>query len=247
MNGINKYKILAGLIFQCSLTLCIAQSTVGGRNAGGIDVTDGPGGTIQQINRAPNSKIMGTKYLNTDWQKGDIEEINGGRVEGVLLRYDVEQGSVELFQKDSTVKALHDSKIKKVIIYSANSDINQILLNGGDFKLNGVHVFGLVDSEELVGKYNIITRYWIKKSDPTYNVVLDTGNEESKIEVSETIYLTESHNLIELPKNKKKLINLLSDTNTDLIRSFIKTNNISVKQYKDLVTLVGYVNSLNEN
>ena len=69
MKWINTFKILAVLIFQLSLTLCMAQNTVGGRNAGGSDITEGPGGTVQQINRKPNATIIGSKYLNIEWLK----------------------------------------------------------------------------------------------------------------------------------------------------------------------------------
>ena len=69
MSWVNTSKILAGLIFQFSFTVCIAQNTVGGRNAGGTDITEAPGGTIQQINKLPNEKIIGSKYLNSEWQK----------------------------------------------------------------------------------------------------------------------------------------------------------------------------------
>ena len=247
MNWVNTSKILAALIFQFSLTLCIAQNTVGGRNAGGSDITEGPGGTIQQINNMSEAKIIGSKYLNSEWQKGDMEYLNGHNIQGVLLRYDVETGNVEQYEMDSTHNSIHDSKIKKVVIYADNSSISETLLNGGDFKLNEVPIIGLVRSEELAGKFNLITSFRIKKSAGTYNKVLDTGNEESKIEVTATTYLTEGHKLTVLPKNKKKLANIFDESNSELILSYVKSNNISVKRYDDLVKLISYANSLNKN
>ena len=105
--------------------------------------------------------------------KGDIEYLNGRNIQGVLFRYDVELGSVEQYEMDSTRKSIHDSQIKKVVVYADNSNISQILLNGGDYKLNEVPIIGLVSSEELVGKFNLITRFRIKKSNANYNNILD--------------------------------------------------------------------------
>lgn len=93
----------------------------------------------------------------------NIEYLNGRNIQGILLRYDVETGSVEQYEMDSTHKSIHDSKIKKVVIYATNSEINQVLLNGTDFRINEVPIIGLVSSEELVGNYNLITRYRINQ------------------------------------------------------------------------------------
>ncbi len=234
-------------LFILSLNFLVVQlsvgQTVGDRNAGGVDANAQPGGTVQEIKK-DNSKIVGSRYLNEEWTKGSIELTGGNSLNDQLLRYDVENGIIEIYKFEDDIKVINETFVKSVRVVSNKSIKDDLLLNGKQFYLNYVPLTGLVLSEQIEGKYNLITRFNVKKSEAQYNQVLDAGKEESIISIEKKVYLAIGENITEIPNRKKKIIALFSkDVDATNIKSYINDNDLNLKKYRDLVFLVNYVNS----
>lgn len=241
-----KIKFL-NLILSVSLILFLgflakAQNTVGDRNAGGIDANAQPGGTIQEIKR-DNSKVVGSRYLFQDWKKGNIELTGGNTLNNQLVRYDVENGIIEIYNSEEDIKVINENFIKSIKVVSNKSIQDDLLLNGKQFYLNYVPLTGLVLSAQIEGKYNLITRFSVKRSDSNYIIALDAGKEESLMSIEKKVYLAIGENITEIPNSKKKTMALFSmDVETAIVKSYIDENDLNLKKYQDLIFLVNYIN-----
>ncbi len=239
-------------LFMLSIVICIltllqgninAQNTVGGRNAGGVDINAAPGGIVQEIKKEGNSTV-GSTYLNEEWTKGSIKLTGGNDLSNQLLRYDVEKGLIELYMSENKVKIINEKFVNSVQIVSNTKLKNDKLLNGNHFFINEVPLTGLVLSEELKGKYNLITKFSVKKTNSSYVKALDAGKYESIISIEKQLYLSLDMKLTEIPRKKKKIIELFKkDADIFIIKTYIKENNLNVNKYEDLVLLVKYINS----
>lgn len=237
------FKVCVMCIILITAYAASAQNTVGGINAGGVDVDTRPGGIVQEIKR-DNNKVIGSRYLNENWTKGSIVLSGGSSINNVLMRYDVERGIIELYKSEDAIKVVNETFIESVSIVSNNKITDDLLLNGKMFFINNVPLTGLVLSGQLNGKYNLITRFNVIKTNSNYVAALDAGKEESVISIHRTVYLADGKSLIEIPGSKKKVIKIFSsDVDTNRIKSFINKNNLNLKKYTDLIFLVNYVNS----
>lgn len=212
-----------------------AQTVIGGNQAKPMDMNTYPYGTISSFNLS--EKITkGSHYLYETWQIGDIE-LRDGIIENCPFNIDLQSNAVEI-NTDKGIRVLPMSKIEnlKVRFNKVQHFANARALDGNQAQLAGL-VEVLVDNDVKLLKYP-----FLYKKEGSYNAALDMGNDETKLVVRNRYLLHTKNKLVEIPTSKKKFLTLFSSNQQETLESFLKDNNISLKDQSDLISTFNFIN-----
>ena len=244
INKIIKFGFLS-VIIGCASNPSIAQNTVGGVQAGGVDANPMPGGIIQEIKASESANIRGTGYFSENWQNGKIEYLTGQVVEKALLRYNVENEVVEVKVSEDKIIVIDEGKLRAVQFSEPNRISGDCLFkNGIFFQIGGVPLVGLYRDAQIKGRFNLVVKYYLKIIEPTYVKTLDSGIETTTLSVEPIYYLADGKELVLLKKGKKKIISQFDDEVSDELSAYVKKNKVIVKSYEGLYDLIEFANTL---
>ncbi len=187
---------------------------------------------IYNSNNLPKG-IDGTPYL-TDWQKAELQLIDGSVIYDLPMRYNVYTGQM-IFKKNDEIYGI-----------GAPDSISMIKFNGSIFKYKGFVINDVFERTyyEIVidDKASLYKKYDMVITPSNYNEALDVGNKNDRFTLKETLYLQKGDKLVELDK-KKKVMQFFSDKEKE-ISDYIKQEKLSYKDENDVIKLVEYYNQL---
>jgi hypothetical protein len=93
------------------------------------------------------------------------------------------------------------------------------------------------DTETTLLKY-----YFLEVKTASYNAALDMGNNETKYVVKEKYFLSKNGKLVEVSPSKKKFLESFTGENRTQIESFLKENNVKLKDQEDIVLVCNFLN-----
>ncbi len=214
---------------------------VGAPAFGQIGNTTGTANTILRIT-GQYKDTDGTPYLIEDYKNGVLYDKNG-KARTVFLKYDTYKEEVEVFNEGNPLlidKRLYprfvieyvDTDSKEKVRYEFTNEINipglkpdkyvQIVVDGDQYKLIKTYDARLLQSQDQ-GYGGVITNNYFDNEETyfIYTVGLDA---------------------VEIKKLKNRVIlDAMSDDGT--IKSWLKENRVKVRDEKDMVELINYLNS----
>lgn len=227
------------ILFMLNISQIYAQ-TVGGVQAGGVDVNPGPGGVVQEIKMGPPATI-GNTYLNDSWSIGSLYFYGGATIKDKALRYDLKNGMIEI-NYDGNIRAVKEQWIMQMTWLNAKSGIIETFTNGKEININGTELVGMYRLLDLKGAYSILIRYAIKETSGGYVHALDAGQNEVRISVKDYPYLYYKGEAIEIPKKKKDFLLIFGEENSPMVKEIIKNETLNTKKLEDIIIIVKAVN-----
>lgn len=176
----------------------------------------------------------GTPYLNNDFKKGTVYS-NGSKFSNVPLRYDIHDDRIEFLQNGAVYQLDPNSPITKIVI-----DQDVFVVEKYEFK--GKEKIGYLlrlDSGRAVLMAKLITIYK-ERQEPT--AMQYTAIPAKYTRLGNVYYMKEANRIVQI-ESLKKIAGLFADRQNEL-NSFIKSENLSLREETDLVKLFKYYNSL---
>ena len=231
------FVILLSLLIVFSSSALFSQNSIGGNETRGMDMNTYPYGTIAEIGFI-SSKTIGSYYLNDNWLIGSIKLTSGEDISDYPLKLDLENNYVEI-KTDKGIKILQGRRVKNFSWFDGVSTREFININEVDSK--EAHSDGFLQILETGDDWSLYKKYSTKLVEGNYIAALDAGNPNNKIVKNEDYLLSNTEQVFELPKSKKKFASLFAGKEEEVL-DYIKENRINLKDEKDLIKLIEFVN-----
>lgn len=192
---------------------------------------------------APGVKVAEV-YLDPSWKISSVALYDfDNLMEGYPTRYDLKANALEFYIK-TEVKVLDARRVKTMVWVDSLTNIPHSFINGKEYKVNDVPLTSLLEvlTEGKMTLYKEY-RYWIKK--PDFNPALNVGSVDERIYKEFAYYYafgTEKV-LVRVPDKKKAFPAIFGDR-SEAIRTYLKSQGLSIEKDDDLVRVFDYYNSL---
>lgn len=194
-----------------------------------------PGQNIKNTNeKLPD--VDGSQYLLDDWELGNIKLTNGTSIDSIYLKLNIYKGE------------LHFRYNKGDYIIGSPENIKEVNMNGQKFifasniddkKVKRNYLEVLVD-----GNIELLVLHTTKRISSNYNVAMDVGAKNDRLESDEKIYIKVGDSIIEHDKKGKKLMAALGNK-SEQIKKEIENEDLSFKKKEDMIKIVNFINSVN--
>ncbi|NJM26816.1 MAG: hypothetical protein HC859_16450 [Bacteroidia bacterium] len=191
----------------------------------------------------PPGRTLGDTYLGKGWRKGSITLLDGDKlIEGYFVRYNIELNEFEI-RTPSKVRALDGKKVKNFIWLDSVSQAPSYFVAARDYKDVEGGVFDGFLEVISDGPLPLLVKHevFLRKSD--YNVALQVGTRDAIVEKRATIFYAVDGVLYEVPRSKKKMIQLMA-AHEEAIAKFIKINQVDFGDEDHLAALFDHYNKL---
>jgi len=221
----------------------------GQSNEGTITITERP--DLELLNRirlehnmkareeVSYEKIEGDPFIYKDFVPGSLYLKTGENIP-LNFRYDIFKGEIQFGNKDEIYALINPESISSVLIDSLRFVYTGYLKSSGD--LNSVENSWFILKKDGRCKLLIRKNLRLQAATPP-KPYQEEGSPAKFINIRDTYYLQPEGKSASKIDNKKNLIDLLSDKNGE-ISSFIKANNLDVKEIDDLTKIISYYNNL---
>ncbi len=186
-------------------------------------------------------RMMGSVYLQDDWQNADLTTSSGHTFSGIPVKYDLQNNLIEINFKDG-VKVLSGEYVK-MVEFSVGSDAEKsVFINPRhDGSFEEPFTTGLYKVIIKGDKAQLLTRTVLKKVKPNYSPIMDVGSKSVELLKQELLYIANGKNLVEL--NAKDAYRVFGSREQEMKR-YAKNKRLRITTLEDAVVLVHYFNSL---
>lgn len=205
-----------------------------------LDKRTNPGGILKDIPRAA-PRLEGSAYLFDEWKKMDATLRDGRSLEDVLFRYDLLNEIIEV-KIDGVEKSVNPVSFVSFVVYGGfgESRYRYDVLKSYQSKEEGIVRVLYADSSLIIGE-----KPYVEVKEPTYVPTHHVGNANYEIVRKTCFYLIEGNSLYQFKRNKSSLSELFSMDDRDL-KTYLKEEEINLKNDGDLVRAILYLSSLKE-
>ena len=217
----------------------LAQTYVGGNAAQGTDMNTVPYGSIQEIDlRNYNAKIE-HHYLDENWTQGTIQVKGGQTITNFPIRYDLLNGLMEI-KADKEVKVLPKARIERFSLM--NQDGTEQVYYTNLKSAEGVPVVGVFRVVEEGEQWILLNQTTITIIPPTYNKVLDSGDEEEKKLLKQDYLFHNGTALVQTGGSRKKFVEQFPAELQPRLLTFMKEARLGTKNELDLLQIANFLN-----
>jgi hypothetical protein len=222
--------LLTGLLFFSEYVW--AQFT-GHYNA--LNIT-GSSNTLKSEIPLAEPSVVGSTYLDDDWQHAEIVLRNGNVIVDFPVRVEIEQPNIEINYKGE-IKYLNLKELDCVNLIDQGTGKKKVIRKANEFIFNDVPLKGIVVVH--TGKqYNAIKHYYIEFLQANYNVALDIGSKDHRKIKKERLYISQDNKLILAKGSSKKIAGQLG-LDKEKALTVIKEHKLNLSKETDLITFVG--------
>jgi len=180
--------------------------------------------------------VVGSTYLDDDWQNAEIVLRNGNIIGDLPVRVEIEQTNIEINYKGE-LKYLDLKEVDCVNLTDKGTGKKRTIRKANEFIFNDIPLQGVV--EVHTGKqYNAIKHYYIEFLQANYNVALDVGSKDHRKVKKERLYISHDNKLILAKGSSKKIAGQLGSDKEKAL-TIIKEHKLNLSKEADLVTFVG--------
>ena len=200
------------------------------------------GEAINTFDLRDKDKTKGTYYWSDEWNQGAAMMIDGKKLDGFPLKFDLLAQTLEI-QAGGDIKVLPVDLIKEFKISAKLGEYTPFRTY--KFIRIDMHFSPEFDDPSFYvvvyegKKLNVLLDYEIEVMKPNYVAILDAGSVNPTIVKKERYKFFDGDKLVEMPTKKKAMISLLTPYKSD-VADFIKQEKISLKKWDDLVKLFTY-------
>ncbi len=192
--------------------------------------------SIDQV--SPDAHVVGTPYVDDNWQNAVIVLREGDRFSNVPIRYDIYSDILEIKVGDQ-VKGLEGSKAGGFSVVSNGSE--RRFMRASRFKADEplAGFLEVLDS----GKIELLKHYAVTVVKPDYSPQMNVGSRDYKVLHKHTFYYTTEGVTHEVPKQRKKLLAIFSDHQTE-VSDFVRNEHIDLDEEAGLKRVFNFYNQL---
>ena len=235
---IRPFEVISLLALSLATYNVSAQSTV---EQGRVIIQKNPGGIIETFDLEKTTAVEGSFYMHPDWQVGTITLYDGRKIEKMPLKYNMRDDFMHILDKNEEVRVLKFDRIQSFEWFNVETTKNQTFINCLEFEINGTSLIGfaqvLSENQPQLLKYKLL-----ELSKGNYSVTHDAGQRYDEYVLKEKRYIAVEGILH--PANKKKEILTVFIDREDELKTYIKRNRLNLKIDEDLLSLIGYYNTL---
>lgn len=200
-------------------------------------------GYLTQVPPKPPD-VVGSVYLNEGWKKATLNlrksTLGVAKLVDIDMKLDLKTNTLELLT-DKDIKVLGGSNVESFAWMNDPRSTEVKYINCDKFSFDGtkLHGFGRVVAEG--NKLSLIEHQYLEFIKADYNVALDVGSKDHKFVKRDKLYFLKDNQLI--PASKRSLQAVMVDKKQQVSR-YAKEQKLSLKEERDLATLVKYYDSL---
>jgi hypothetical protein len=193
---------------------------------------------IEGMNDIEYTSIQGDPFIFKNFAVGSLTAINGEKF-SVEVRYDMYANEMHIKNKDEIFAIIHPEKVKLIEADKYKFIYSQYVKSAGE-ENNGDSSYFIMDVD---GKCKLLIRKNMRIQDAEPAKLYQEAKPAKFVAKSDLYYIKLDDKSAVKIKNEKELIAVLADKSNEL-KSFIKTNHLSVGKVEDLNKIVSYYNSL---
>lgn len=222
------------LLLPCVLTVAYKQSYA---QQPGVNFSANSEGLT--VNGDLYKDMNGSPYLFNDWVKGNIQLDDGTIYNNLNLKYDQVRELLIFLADDNTSKRF-SAPVKAFTLTNADDkEWPRITFRNG---------FKAIDGGNEKTYYEVLADGNTQLLKRTAKKIVDERAPGSLIiskQISATTryYVNKGDRIIKIKKDKKSILEALSDKSSEL-ETYIKHNNLNLKEDADLIKLIEYYNTL---
>ncbi len=205
-------------------------------------------GTMWGVASSEKGETIGNTYLDTAWTKGNlklyepIQPVGGQPVDtltGLAMRYNVYFDEIEILMNTyNDVKALKGETVRSFSQEKAGKPVT--FINTKSYKADKAPS-GFY--EILVpGKITLASHHKTLVKKPNYNAAFEVGSKDTKLLMQEDFYALQNGKAEKIKANKKGIHDLMKDKSKE-IETFMKINDLNLKERSNLTSLFEHYNS----
>lgn len=192
--------------------------------------------SIDQV--SPDAHVVGTPYVDDNWQNAAIFLQDGDRFTKIPIRYDIYSDILEIKVGDQ-VKGLEGSKASGFSVVSNGSE--RRFMRASRFKADEP-IAGFLEVLDS-GKVQLLKHYAVTVVKPDYSPQMNVGSRDYKVLHKHTFYYNTEGVIREVPKQKKKLLAIFSDHQSE-VSDFIRNERIDLNDESGLKRVFEFYSQL---
>lgn len=184
--------------------------------------------------------VKGSPYLSDEWSMGTITLHNGSVIDSLEMRYNVFAGEIH-YKHDGNVYILGSpDSVRYISMYGERYFVYLPYTDKKEGTLKDYFEFLSGDVAQL------LVRHTVTKIKSNYNVALDVGEKDDRLEHKNAYYLRKDKSIVLIDRKGETVLDLLSDKSREL-RDFVSRNRLSFTREADLKRIVDHYNSFHKN
>jgi hypothetical protein len=233
----NLKTIIAVVAFSVSATIAKSQTisaTNGGLNSG-IGVMTSEGGN--PIGFSEYTGLVGNPFFNPDWVKGDVTFADGNVVKDKLVKYDEFKDKLFTQVAGTAKSGEFDQPVTSFTIITADGTLASFSIFPGNGKTSDNAFFQVLSD----GKVKLLRKN--AKTISEYKANMSSAVTTREVVDNIDYYLLIGGKAVRIKKDKKSVEAALGNKQAEL-ESYIKANNLNLKNDADLAKLITQYNTL---
>ncbi len=227
-------KKIITLLLPCMLTVAYKQTYA---QQPGVNFSANSEGLT--VNGDLYKDMNGSPYLFNDWVKGNIQLEDGTIYNNLNLKYDQVRELLIFLADDNTSKRF-SAPVKAFTLTNADDkDWPRITFRNGFKAIDGgnekTYYEVLADGNTLLLKRT--EKKIVDERAPGSLIV------SKQISATTKYYISSNNRISKIKKDKKSVLEVLGNKQSDL-ETYIKNNNLNLKEDADLIRLIEYYNTL---
>ncbi|MDB5122319.1 MAG: hypothetical protein JWP94_448 [Mucilaginibacter sp.] len=185
------------------------------------------------------TNVSGSPFLSDQWAKGMVKMADGRTFKDVLLKYDQLKDELYFQDKKKDTLIFVDPVREFKMEYGAGDELHEKLFRNGykNIPNSTENSFFEVLSDGTAQLLKRTTKSISESKEYNSTTVVQRFDDNVKY------YIIVSERVLPIKKDKKSILTALSNKQPQL-ESFMRTNNINLKNDEDLSKLMAYYNSL---
>ena len=184
-------------------------------------------------------EVIGDTYLSTDWQKSTVLMNNDKLLEGYLTRYDIASKQLEI-KSSWGIKVLKANFVKSYLAIDSATKTAHYFINSSRFRdEKGTVAEGFFEVLSD-GKIPLFKRTSIEIKKGNYRPELAVGNKNDQIIKKVKFFYMKDDNIT--PIRGAKQLPAVFGARAEEMKTFMRTNSISVREERHLKALFDHYN-----
>jgi hypothetical protein len=179
--------------------------------------------------------VVGSTYLNEDWQKAEIVLTNGLVIDDFSVKVEIEQANIEI-QYNGEVKFLNIKQVDYINLIESHSGKKSVVKKASEFTFNDTRLKGLVVVDSGA-RYNIVKHLYIEFLQSNYNVAMDVGSKDHRKVKRSKMYLAQGPKLILIKGSNNKIVKQLGPDKENAL-AIAKAHKLNLSKEADLTRFI---------
>lgn len=198
--------------------------------------------------KGPAGTVIGTPYLDTTWQAGNVKFYNRlgtsltlDSLAGVPVRLDLLANEVEVRAGAANIKAVKATAVRYVDMNNAYGSASRFI-NVHEYQGDAEPLKGFFE-QVVTGKLDLLLHPSIYIRRANFNMALNTGTKDDELMKKMDWYVARDKTATKFSPGKKAILDLMTDKKEQM-EAFLKQEKPDLKSREGLLAVFAYYNKL---